>query len=100
MTKAVMPWSKEEGEMETSIASAAPVAERDVLEVSVCMHQWMIDSPNGPSSRGVCLLCGSERDFPNYIEGTAWGYDVSVEQLNADSRIGTRWEPVIEDEDA
>ncbi len=86
--------------METSIASAAAVAERDVLEVSVCMHQWMLDSPNGPSSRGVCLRCGSEREFPNYIEGTAWGYDVSVEQLSGGSRLGVRQELAIEDEDA
>lgn len=82
--------------METSVASSA-VAEREVLEASACLHQWMIATPNGPSSRGTCLACGSEKEFPNYIEGSAWGYDISVEQL-AKNKISVRREPAIEDE--
>jgi hypothetical protein len=31
-------------------------------------------------------LCGEERQFRNYIEGSSWGYDVSVEQLSGASR--------------
>lgn len=34
-----------------------------------CQHHWLIDRPNGPTSKGVCRLCSEERDFPNYIEG-------------------------------
>ena len=82
--------------METSVASSA-VAEREVLEASACLHQWMIATPNGPSSTGTCLACGSEKEFPNYIEGSAWGYDISVEQL-AKNKISVRREPAIEDE--
>ena len=80
--------------METSVASSA-VAEPEVLE---CLHQWMIASPNGPSSKGTCLACGSEKDFPNYIEGSAWGYDISVEQLAKSAKINVRREPAIEDD--
>ena len=85
--------------METSIASSVAVAEPEVLEASGCLHQWMIASPNGPSSKGTCLMCGTEKDFPNYIEGSAWGYDISVEQLARSSKINVRREPAIEDED-
>ena len=58
-----------------------------VLEAIKCRHEWMIDSPSGAFSRGVCLTCGEERQFQNYIEGSAWGYDVSVEQLGDSVRF-------------
>ena len=38
----------------------------EITEESMCPHHWIIDSPAGPSSRGVCRLCGEERDFQNY----------------------------------
>jgi|KNS7250_AmetaT_FD_contig_41_1619093_length_835_multi_2_in_0_out_0_1 hypothetical protein len=86
--------------METSISSV--IAEPEVLEIQTCQHEWMIDSPNGPSSHGICHLCGIEKDFPNYIEGSAWGYDnsVSSEQINRPSSVGIKQTPRIEDEDA
>jgi len=30
-----------------------------------CHHYWVIESPNGPTSRGFCRFCGAERDFLN-----------------------------------
>jgi len=30
-----------------------------------CPHHWIIESPNGPTSRGVCKLCSAEREFAN-----------------------------------
>lgn len=33
-----------------------------------CKHHWMIDSPEGPTSKGYCRFCGEERWFVN-------GYD-------------------------
>jgi hypothetical protein len=82
--------------METSVASSA-VAEPEVLE-STCLHQWMIASPNGPSSKGTCLACGTEKEFPNYIEGSAWGYDISVEQLAKSAKINVRPQPAIDED--
>lgn len=29
------------------------------------IHHWMIESPNGKTSPGVCKLCGEARDFRN-----------------------------------
>ncbi len=40
------------------------------LEDFMCTHHWVIDSPNGPVSRGVCKLCGQAREFANTIEST------------------------------
>jgi len=31
-----------------------------------CRHHWLIESPNGPTSRGRCRRCGTERDFTNW----------------------------------
>ncbi len=28
-------------------------------------HHWIIESANGPTSRGVCKLCGAEKEFDN-----------------------------------
>lgn len=28
-------------------------------------HHWIIESANGPTSRGVCKLCGVEKEFDN-----------------------------------
>lgn len=30
-----------------------------------CCHYWLIDSPDGPTSRGVCRFCGAEKYFHN-----------------------------------
>ena len=37
-----------------------------------CTHHWVIDSANGPLSKGVCQRCGGERDFKNSTESTPW----------------------------
>lgn len=30
-------------------------------------HRWRIDEPNGPTSRGVCKVCGAEKEFKNWL---------------------------------
>jgi len=30
-----------------------------------CAHYWVIESANGPTSRGVCKFCGEKREFRN-----------------------------------
>lgn len=32
-----------------------------------CEHYWVIERPNGPTSKGVCRLCSEERAFPNFL---------------------------------
>lgn len=38
-----------------------------------CRHHWIIDTPNGASSRGLCKRCGVSRRFPNAAEDALWG---------------------------
>ena len=39
-----------------------------------CRHHWVIDTADGPMSRGVCKYCQQVRDFENFVEGDKWGY--------------------------
>lgn len=49
--------------------------------VSGCHHRWIVETPRGPASKGVCAVCHVERLFPNYIEDpyphTDWIREVS-----------------------
>ena len=31
-----------------------------------CCHYWIVECPDGPTSRGVCQICGEEKEFDNY----------------------------------
>jgi len=43
---------------------------RDVLQGAPCAHRWLIGTPAGATSEGVCTLCGDTRTFANsYDEG-------------------------------
>ena len=47
-------------------------------------HEWIIEAPNGPVSSGKCDICGLTREFSNYVETSAWGYDISAGQISSD----------------
>ena len=40
------------------------------MRMLVCTHHWVIESPNGPVSQGVCQHCGAKRQFKNSTEYT------------------------------
>ncbi len=44
----------------TARASAA-------VETSDHLHRWRIEEPNGPTSTGVCKVCGTEKIFKNWL---------------------------------
>ena len=75
--------------MEGSTTVQGAEAGAEVLEAPGCAHQWLIDTPAGKYSKGTCRLCDEEKQFQNYIEGSSWGYDVSLEQLSGGSRLPT-----------
>jgi len=33
-----------------------------------CVHYWIIEIPNGPTSKGVCRNCGAVQQFPNSFD--------------------------------
>jgi hypothetical protein len=42
------------------------VMERPVSR-GTCRHHWLIEPPNGPTSKGVCKLCGEVKFFDNIL---------------------------------
>ncbi len=35
--------------------------------VSYCIHHWLIETPDGPVSKGVCKYCREEKFFDNVL---------------------------------
>ncbi len=60
-----------------------PMPWEEPSERVVCHHHWIIESPDGPVSGGVCKLCGATKEFKNYIDETPWGEDASATQPDA-----------------
>lgn len=42
-----------------------------------CRHYWIIESPKGPTSKGVCKFCGAEKEFQNFLPDSFWEGNVS-----------------------
>ena len=51
-----------------------------IQEKPVCIHHWLIETANRPTSRGICKYCGAEKEFSNIF------YD-SLPQGDDSSRI-------------
>lgn len=54
------------------MAKGPAIQENDAPSVPQCRHHWVIDSPHGAVSRGVCKLCRAEREFPNSAQDSLW----------------------------
>ena len=37
-----------------------------------CRHHWLIESPHGATSMGICKLCGSQKEFRNSAYDSLW----------------------------
>ena len=54
-------------------STATPTIEIEVENIQGCAHHWVIQPAMGPSSQGVCQICGESKDFQNYVEAASWG---------------------------
>ena len=45
------------------------------VEEAKCQHYWIIETPSGPKSRGVCKNCGATKEFDNYWPYSTWERD-------------------------
>jgi len=49
---------------------------------TACRHYWIIETASGPTSRGVCKICGEEREFQNsWSDANYKGKDARVFNL-------------------
>ena len=63
----------------------AKVVSDNEIEGTSCVHHWIIGNPEGPTSIGACKICGAEKEFANFFEGSSWGTDVSLDSLRKSS---------------
>ncbi|MFO8009882.1 MAG: hypothetical protein R6U89_03620 [Dehalococcoidia bacterium] len=57
-----------------------------------CVHHWLIEPPEGPVSKGVCLKCGEVKEFNNYLPFSSWekepaaysGWNLDFSHMTAD----------------
>lgn len=69
------------------------MSETGTPNTSLCQHHWLIESPDGPVSMGVCRLCGAEREFQNYTEFPSFG-GVYIERSARGSRLSSDIESI------
>jgi len=78
-----------------SVAQLQQTSAAESQEAPTCRHHWVIDSPQGATSRGVCKICGAEKEFRNSAGDSLWESD-GVPEAG-----GTRWSsPVVRSESA
>jgi hypothetical protein len=77
------------------MTQASAVQEREAPAVAECRHHWLIESPHGATSWGMCKLCGARREFSNSASDAIWdGEGV----LSARDSPGPLIKSVVEDE--
>ncbi|MCY4392085.1 MAG: hypothetical protein OXE43_08525 [Chloroflexi bacterium] len=47
-------------------------ASRHRAATGTCTHHWIIATPNGHFSQGICKHCGTERNFENSESERLW----------------------------
>jgi hypothetical protein len=48
------------------------VKEKQSAVQTACRHYWVIETADGPTSRGICKICGAEKEF--YNSWSAYSY--------------------------
>jgi len=51
--------------MVSKVVNAVKEKTEKITARDTCGHHWKIEEAQGPTSRGVCKLCGMEREFLN-----------------------------------
>jgi len=49
-----------------------------VIKPEKCVHYWIIESPNGPTSKGWCKYCGIKADFFNDLQESLSKFEISI----------------------
>lgn len=62
---------------------------------NTCHHYWVIEAPEGPTSRGVCKFCGEVKEFYNSWLGlgSAWTRSSSSHVKRSVAEPGIEPEP-------
>jgi hypothetical protein len=59
------------------VTKIGTVLEKPVDKIT-CKHHWVIEPPDGPTSRGKCKLCGETKIFDNMLEDSVPAKNLEV----------------------
>ena len=62
------------------MATELETSQYEYTEIGKCCHHWIIEAPQGPTSKGVCRFCGEEKEFDSFgpDSWSRWEYDAST----------------------
>ena len=54
------------------------------MPTTQCAHHWIIETADGPVSKGECQLCGEEREFSKSagFMATNWNSDPAISRAS------------------
>ena len=53
--------------MSQRVSTKTKESPRADKSVEQCVHHWIIDPPDEPVSKGICKICGAEKNFDNVV---------------------------------
>jgi hypothetical protein len=54
------------------MSKTAVTRRRQATNRAQCRHHWLIESPQGRTSMGMCKLCGAQKEFSNSTGDFLW----------------------------
>ena len=54
------------------MSRTAVIRRKQATKRAHCRHHWLIESPQGPTSMGMCKLCGAQKEFSNSTGDFLW----------------------------
>ena len=59
-------------------STAEKVHPEESTTEATCVHYWIIECPEGPTSVGTCRNCGEQKVFRNFALYSPWEDDVTA----------------------
>ncbi|MFC1961433.1 hypothetical protein ACFLWN_00070 [Chloroflexota bacterium] len=53
--------------MVTRVKERKAVVRQEQVSPEGCVHYWIIETSHGPTSEGVCKICGEKKEFSNLM---------------------------------
>ena len=50
-------------------------------DLNQCKHYWVIESPTGPTSVGICKLCSRQKEFKNNPSVNYVDYSITLKDI-------------------
>ena len=54
------------------------IAPDEATNKGKCCHYWVIETPEGPISKGICKFCGEEKEFDSFGPDSVSRWDRST----------------------